>query len=139
MILCLPRAFSRKAPAISSPLFFLFFSSCWKLSLTCFCWGYYQYLTKLNILSAKKLHGYWQRFQPITDSLKFVFSKKATKIGKIFTVNLILCSRCQIDGEDFVNFCGLLRKNMNFTFHIAKPKHESTLLMFTDKDRQTDV
>ena len=43
--------------------------------------------------------------------LKFVFSKKATKIDEIFTLDLILCSKCQIEGEDFVNFCGLLRKH----------------------------
>ena len=43
--------------------------------------------------------------------LKFIFSKKATKIEKIFTVFLTLCSKCQIDGEDFVNFCDLLRKH----------------------------
>ena len=42
--------------------------------------------------------------------VKFMFSKKATKIEEIFTVDLTLCSKCQIDGEDFVNFCGLLRK-----------------------------
>ena len=41
-----------------------------------------------------------------------MFSKKARKIDKIFTVDLTLCiSKCQIDGEDFVNFCGLLRKH----------------------------
>ena len=40
-----------------------------------------------------------------------MFSKKATKIDKIFTVDLTLCSNCQIDGEDFINFCGLLRKH----------------------------
>ena len=40
-----------------------------------------------------------------------MFSKKATKIDKIFTVNLTLCSKCQIDGEDFVNFL----ENTNFT------------------------
>ena len=40
-----------------------------------------------------------------------MFSKKATKIEEIFTVDLTLCSKCQIDGEDFVNFCGLLRKH----------------------------
>ena len=40
-----------------------------------------------------------------------MFSKKATKIDEILTVNLTLCSKCQIDGEDFVNFCGLLRKH----------------------------
>ena len=43
--------------------------------------------------------------------LKFMFFKKATKFEAIFTVNLILCSKCQIDGEDFVSFCGLLRKH----------------------------
>ena len=43
--------------------------------------------------------------------VKFMFSKKATKIDEIFTVDLTLCSKCQIDGEDFVNFRGLLRKN----------------------------
>ena len=39
-----------------------------------------------------------------------MFSKKATKSDKIFTVDLTLCSKCQIDGEDFVYFCDL-RKN----------------------------
>ena len=42
--------------------------------------------------------------------LKFMFSKKATKIDKIFTVDLTLCSKHQIDSEDFLNFRGLLRK-----------------------------
>ena len=40
-----------------------------------------------------------------------MFSKKTTKFDKIFTVDLILFSKCQINGEDFVNFCGLLRKH----------------------------
>ena len=39
-----------------------------------------------------------------------MFSKKATKIGEIITVDLTVATYCQIDGEDFVNFCGLLRK-----------------------------
>ena len=43
--------------------------------------------------------------------IKFMFSKKATKINEIFTVYLTLCSKCQIDGEDFINFCDLLRKH----------------------------
>ena len=43
--------------------------------------------------------------------LKFMFSNKATKIDEIFTFNLTLCSKCQIDGEIFFNFCGLLRKH----------------------------
>ena len=37
-----------------------------------------------------------------------MFSKKATKIDEI--VDLMVTAYCQIDGEDFVNFCGLLRK-----------------------------
>ena len=37
-------------------------------------------------------------------------SEKATKIDQIFTFNLIVCSNRQIDGEDFVNFRGLFRK-----------------------------
>ena len=47
--------------------------------------------------------------------IKFVFSKKDTKIEEIFTVNLTLCSKCQIIGEDFIKFCGLLRKNKLYT------------------------
>ena len=43
--------------------------------------------------------------------LKIVFSKKATKIDEIFTVDLTLTTQCQIDGEDFDNFCGLPRKH----------------------------
>ena len=46
-----------------------------------------------------------------TMELKLVFSKKATKIDEIFTVDLTLTTNCQIDCEDFVNFCGLLRKH----------------------------
>ena len=43
--------------------------------------------------------------------VKFVFSKKATKIEEIFTVDWTLTTWCQIDSEEFVNFCGLLRKH----------------------------
>ena len=49
--------------------------------------------------------------------VKFVFSKKATKFDKIFTVNLTLTTYCQIDGEDFVNFCDLLRKHELYIPH----------------------
>ena len=41
--------------------------------------------------------------------LKFKFSKKAKKIDNIITFDLILYIKCQINSEDFVNFCGLLR------------------------------
>ena len=40
-----------------------------------------------------------------------MFSKKATKIDELFNVDLTLCSKCQIDCEDFVDFCGLLGKH----------------------------
>ena len=40
---------------------------------------------------------------------KFMFSKKAKKIDEIFT-GLTLCNKRQINGEDFFNFRGLLRK-----------------------------
>ena len=40
-----------------------------------------------------------------------MFSKKATQIDEIFTAALKFCSKCQIDGEDFFNFVGLLRKD----------------------------
>ena len=43
-------------------------------------------------------------------SVKLMLSKKATKIDEILTVDLTVTTYCQIDGEDFVNFCGLLRK-----------------------------
>ena len=46
---------------------------------------------------------------PRTSLLKFVFSKMAAKFDNIFTIDLTLTTYCQIDGEDFVNFCGLLR------------------------------
>ena len=42
--------------------------------------------------------------------VKFMFSKKATKIGKIFTGHLTVTTYCKNDGEDFVNFFGFLRK-----------------------------
>ena len=44
-----------------------------------------------------------------------MFSKKVTKIEEIITVDLTLCSKRQINGEDFVNFLAFL-ESMNFTF-----------------------
>ena len=44
-----------------------------------------------------------------------MFSKKATKIDEIFTVDLTLTTYRQINGEDFVKFCGLLRKHKLYT------------------------
>ena len=42
--------------------------------------------------------------------VKFIFSKKATKIDEIFTVDLTFTTLCQIDIEDFVKFL----ENINF-------------------------
>ena len=56
----------------------------------------------------------WSQYNKIEKTfwilVKFMFSKKATKIDKIFNVDLMLCSKRQIDGKDFVNFRGLLGK-----------------------------
>ena len=49
-----------------------------------------------------------------------MFSKKATKIDEIFTVDLTLCSKCQINGEYFVIFCGLLRKHELYNLYIFR-------------------
>ena len=59
------------------------------------------------------LNGSFQSFAFSLDHLilKFMFSKKATKIDELFTVDLTLYSKCQIDGEDFVDFSGLHRKH----------------------------
>ena len=43
--------------------------------------------------------------------VKVNVSKKATQIDKIFIVYLTFTTWCQIIGEDFINMCGLLRKN----------------------------
>ena len=39
-----------------------------------------------------------------------MFSKKATKVDKVFNVDLTLHSKCQIVGKDLLNFRGLFRK-----------------------------
>ena len=59
--------------------------------------------------------------------LKFMFFKKATKIDEIFTVDLTLCSKCQIDGEDFVSFRGFLRK-----YELYKQLLSSTAFKFSN-------
>ena len=52
-------------------------------------------------------------FLRLSGAFKGHFFKKATKIDEIFTVDLTLCSKHQIDGEDFSNFVTFL-ENMNF-------------------------
>ena len=55
----------------------------------------------------KNSHGL---FFNVLSFVKFMLSKKATKTDEIFTVDLTIPTYCQIDCEDFINFCGLLRK-----------------------------
>ena len=43
-----------------------------------------------------------------------MFSKKAKKIDEIFTLNLTLCSKCQINVKILSIFVAFL-ENMNFT------------------------
>ena len=61
-----------------------------------------------------------------------MLSKKATKIDKIFTVDLMFTTYCQIDGDDFVNFCGLLRKQKLCYFG-------GIFLQLKSKSNQNDV
>ena len=42
-----------------------------------------------------------------------MFSKKATKVDKIFTIDLTLCSKCQIYSDGFSIFVAIL-ENTNF-------------------------
>ena len=48
--------------------------------------------------------------------VKFILPKKATKIDEIFTVDLTVTTYCQIDDENVVNLCGLLRKRWTLSF-----------------------
>ena len=55
-----------------------------------------------------------------------MFSKKAIKIDEILTVDLTVTTYCQIDGEGFVNFCGLLRKRelyLSLQYFWVTPSH----------------
>ena len=61
--------------------------------------------------------------------VKFMFSKKATKIDQIFTIDLTFTiSKCQIDGEDFSNLTNQKAVH-NFKF----------LLIFMQSTRLTKV
>ena len=66
-----------------------------------------------------------------------MFSEKATKIDEIFTVDLTLCSKCQIDGEDFVDFCGLLRKQELYLFKTGRNLHCTHIVLPTSLCTQT--
>ena len=68
-----------------------------------------------------------------TKYLKFIFSKKATKIEVIFTADLTATTYCQIDGEDFVNFCGLLRKHELYQCTVLKDKPQEFAKTYNKK------
>ena len=54
--------------------------------------------------------GMYRLFSRKIGYVKFMFSKKTEKFDEIFTVYMMLCIKCQIYGEDFFNFRGLLRQ-----------------------------
>ena len=64
-----------------------------------------------KVLSVGREKNYSGHMAQLIFFLKFMSSKKATKIDEIFTMDLTVCSKCLMDGEDFVNFRGLLRKH----------------------------
>ena len=43
---------------------------------------------------------------------------------KIFTFNLTVCSNRQIEGEDFVHFCGILRKHELYYQTVTSRDHQ---------------
>ena len=96
----------------------LFFS----IKLTHFFFDYnYQNVTSDNIVISHERHIVSENEELFNDGinvqLKFMFSKKATKNYKIFHrwFDTYYLSKRQIDGEDFVIFCGLLRKHELYT------------------------
>ena len=54
-----------------------------------------------------------------------MFSKKATQIDEIFPVTLTICNK--INGKDFLDFCGLLRKHELYHYN---PYFKQILLSF---------
>ena len=61
-----------------------------------------------------------------------MFSKKATIIDEIFNIDLTLCSKRQINGEDFINFHVFLKK-----YELYKPYiYKKIMSLQTDNYRQ---
>ena len=56
----------------------------------------------------------WEEHAPVVFMVKFKFSQKATKIDKIFTVDLTVTTYCQIVGEDFFSILVAFSENVNF-------------------------
>ena len=59
----------------------------------------------------------YEKWSNLLTYLKFIFSKKATKIDEIFTVDLTVTTYCQIDGEDLSIFV-VFSENVNFKWRI---------------------
>ena len=58
----------------------------------------------LHLLNAENINSQLSFLCPFaqkSEVFEFTFSEKVTKIDKIFTVNLTVCSNRQIDDEDF--------------------------------------
>ena len=60
-----------------------------------------------------------------------MFSKKTTKIDQIFTVEL---TKCQIDCDEFFNFCGLLRKHELYGHFLARYGLKSSIVANKTKE-----
>ena len=69
---------------------------------------------KIELPSGTELTGHFSVSRVICGLpelfVKFLFSKKATKIDEMSNIDLTLCSKRLIVDEDFINFRGLLRK-----------------------------
>ena len=60
--------------------------------------------------------------------------KKTTKTDKIFTLVWHFLNKCQIDGEDFINFCGLLRKHELYSSEYIKTNFKFKTDLFSHLD-----
>ena len=89
--------------------------------------SFWDYLIfKQSIFTISKTHPQLLRQKVCKKiSVKLTFSEKATKIDKLFTVNLTVCSNRQIDVEDFFNFCELLK-----TWTLIKLRDAETIADF---------
>ena len=58
-----------------------------------------------------------------------MFSKKATKIDEIFTVDLTVTTYCQMFGEDFVNFVAF-SENVNFMSYYVEVTYHWKVIFF---------
>ena len=75
------------------------------------------------------IFGHFSKYRAKGQSIvKFVFSMKATKIDKIFTVYLTLTTQCQIDGEDFFQIFWPSQKTIMFEMMDKKKNDASEMI-----------